>query len=324
MVSATASTFEPRAFRTTEGPNFVLRPGDTSGFVPTWRNNSYWSFILSGTGAVSYQPPGITASLLNPSTSYGVIHWNGVRSAQPPYLLLVTGATSHGVDNDVWLAENLRGRHIAPLFPETNENLFASKTWVIHVGDSFADVPATNPFYPFIENIFHNGVTAGCDPTSFCPLVAINRAQMAVFVLRAREGASYTPPPAVGIFDDLPASDPFAPWVEELFHRGVVSGCSSSGGQSYCPKAAVLREQMAVFLLRTLLGSGYEAPECTGIFRDVPCGSQFANWIEDLYNRGITGGCDSSPLMYCPTNPVLRQQMAPLLVQTFGLQLYGL
>jgi hypothetical protein len=54
----------------------------------------------------------------------------------------------------------------------------------------------------------------------------------------------------------------------------------------------------------------------------VPCPSLFADWIEDLAGRGVTGGCHASPPQYCPTNTVLRQQMAAFLVKTFGLQLY--
>jgi hypothetical protein len=57
-----------------------------------------------------------------------------------------------------------------------------------------------------------------------------------------------------------------------------------------------------------------------GIFGDVPVGAFAADWIEDLYGRGITGGCQASPLMYCPNNPNTRGQMAVFLVKTFGLQ----
>jgi hypothetical protein len=43
----------------------------------------------------------------------------------------------------------------------------------------------------------------------------------------------------------VPASSVFCRWIEELFDRGVVSGC---GGGNYCPAAPVSREQMSVFL----------------------------------------------------------------------------
>jgi hypothetical protein len=43
-----------------------------------------------------------------------------------------------------------------------------------------------------------------------------------------------------------------------------------------------------------------------------------APWIYDLAAQGITGGCGGGN--YCPTDPVLRQQMAVFLVKTFNLQ----
>jgi len=97
--------------------------------------------------------------------------------------------------------------------------------------------------------------------------------------------------------------------------EGVTSGC---GGGNYCPSQSVTRAQMAIFLLKTKGGSSYTPPAATGIFGDVPPGSFGADFIEELYNRGITGGCSTSPLLYCPTTPVLRQQMATFLVRTFA------
>ena len=45
----------------------------------------------------------------------------------------------------------------------------------------------------------------------------------------------------------------------------------------------------------------------------------FAPWIEDLYNRQITAGCQEAPPLYCPVNPVTRGQMAVFLVKAFAL-----
>ena len=134
----------------------------------------------------------------------------------------------------------------------------------------------------------------------------------------AELGRHATPPPAVGIFNDVPVSNPFAPWIEELFALGVTGGC---GGGNYCPGAPVTRAQMSVFLLKTLMGSSYAPPPATGtVFGDVPSGAFAAAWIEDLYGRGVTGGCQASPLLYCPGNTVTRGQMAVFLTKTFGLQ----
>ncbi len=195
------------------------------------------------------------------------------------------------------------------------------KTWTLHVGESFLDVPLADQFYEFVETIFHGGITAGGSCGGYCPEDATLRKQMAVFVLKAKEGPFFTPPPAVGVFNDVPASDPFAPWIEELFRRGVVAGCGTAGGPNYCPDEPVLRRQMPVFLLKTLEGSAYVPPDCSGMFADVECPSQFADWIEELTDRGIAAGCGGPN--YCPADPTTRGQMAPFLVKTFGLELYG-
>ena len=75
---------------------------------------------------------------------------------------------------------------------------------------------------------------------------------------------------------------------------------------------------MAVFLLKAKHGSGYVPPPCDGDFDDVPCPSTFANWIEQLAEEDITGGCGGSN--YCPGNNNTRGQMAVFIVLTFGLQ----
>ena len=92
-------------------------------------------------------------------------------------------------------------------------------------------------------------------------------------------------------------------------------------GPIFCPDAAVNRQQMSVFLLRTLGGPGYTPPACTGVFADVPCSNAFAPWIEDLYSRHIAAGCGGNN--FCPSNATTRAQMAPFLSNTFDLKLYG-
>ena len=153
---------------------------------------------------------------------------------------------------------------------------------------------------------------------------------MAVFLLKALLGSSYAPPSCTGHFNDVPCPSTYANFIEDLFNRGITAGCQSDPPFSppvYCPVAHVLRQEMAVFLLKTSQGSSYVPPGCTGHFSDVPCPSLYADFIEDLSNRGITAGCQSdppfSPPVYCPTSDVLRQEMAVFLTRTFGLVLYG-
>ena len=92
-------------------------------------------------------------------------------------------------------------------------------------------------------------MTAGCgDGSTFCPTDPTNRQQMAVFLLKMKEGSSYVPPAcSTASFGDVPCSSPFAPWVYDLVSRGVTAGC---GGGEYCPTEGVARQQMAVFVVK--------------------------------------------------------------------------
>ncbi len=182
----------------------------------------------------------------------------------------------------------------------------------------FADVPSSDLFHDFVESIFQAGVTVGCGNGAYCSTASVTRAEMAVFLLKGRFGAFHAPPAAAGgIFADVQPGDFAADWIEELAALGITSGCGSG---NFCPNDPVTRAQMAVFLLKTLLGSTYAPPPAQGIFADVPIGTFADAWIEDLYARQVTGGCDlGPPLRYCPDAPNTRGQMAVFLTKTFGL-----
>ncbi len=204
---------------------------------------------------------------------------------------------------------------------QENLSIGVPKTWMLHIGHSFADVPTGNMFYASVETLFHNGVTGGCFGGGYCPADPVTRAQMAVFLLKSKFGGAHVPPPCSGtVFADVSCGSPFDSWIEELAALGVTAGCS---GNLYCPGDSVTREQMAVFLLKTLQGSAYVPPACAQQFDDVPCSSPFAAWVGDLYARGITGGCSAVPALYCPTGNSNRGQMAAFLTRAFGLVLYG-
>ena len=115
----------------------------------------------------------------------------------------------------------------------------------------------------------------------------------------------------------MPCPSTFADWIEALAAEGITGGC---GGSNYCPQNPVRRDQMAVFLLKARHGSSYVPPGCAGVFDDVACPSQFADWIEQLAAEQITGGCSVSPPLYCPGNNNTRGQMAVFIVKTFNLQ----
>jgi uncharacterized protein (DUF1800 family) len=116
-------------------------------------------------------------------------------------------------------------------------------------------------------------------------------------------------------FTDVPQASPYHAPVETIIRDGITSGC---GGGNYCPTASVTRAQMAVFLLRAGHGAAYVPPAATGtVFADVAAADFAADWIEQLYAEGVTGGCATSPLRYCPTASVTRAQMAAFLLKIY-------
>jgi hypothetical protein len=179
----------------------------------------------------------------------------------------------------------------------------------------FLDVPSSHIFYAYVTTLITNGVTVGLGDGTYGVNDNTQRQQMAALILKAKHGLCYSPPPCTGRFLDVPCSSSFAPWIEEMATEGITAGCDTT---HFCPSDPVRRDQMAVFLLRAEHGSTYTPPDCAGIFTDVLCPSQFANWIEQLANEHITGGC--TPDTYCPADANTRGQMAVFLVKTFQLQ----
>ncbi|MEW6337014.1 MAG: S-layer homology domain-containing protein, partial [Acidobacteriota bacterium] len=195
----------------------------------------------------------------------------------------------------------------------------ATAPFVVH----FADVPPSHPQYGSINLIRYNGITAGCDASgNYCPASTLTRAQMAVFLLKAKHGSSYAPPacnPSSPIFADVACPSGFAvDWIEQFYREGITAGCGTNPLR-YCPDATITKAEMAVFLLKSKDGSSYTPPACTGVFADVPCPSGFAvNWIEEIAERGVDTGCGGGN--FCPTQTVSRALMAQMVARTWAYQ----
>jgi len=290
--------------------NRVLEPGETVDVRPSWRNLNGTAQTFAGALSSITGPSGPTYTITDAAAGYGTAANGSTAPCTDCYAVSVSNPPARPATH--WDASALES-----ILPDTQGQ---RKTWRLHVGGSFTDVPAGNAFYGFVETLLHFGVTGGCTATTYCPSQASTRDQMAVFVLVAKESASYTPPACTTpMFNDVPAGNPFCRWIEELARRGVVSGC---GGGRYCPGDPVTREQMAVFVLRTL-DPALNPPACSppNLFADVPETSPFCRWIEELARRGVVSGCGGGN--YCPTASVTREQMAVFISGTFGLTLYG-
>ena len=158
----------------------------------------------------------------------------------------ITGGCGNGnycpdssVTRDQMAVFLLRGIHSASYVPPG-----------VGAGTGFVDVPPDYWSASWIKQLAAEGITSGCSSGYYCPDQPVTRAQMAVFLLRSKYGAGYSPP-AVGAgtgFGDVPPDHWAAPWIKQLVTEGITLGC---GGGNYCPEAPVTRAQMAVFLVRT-------------------------------------------------------------------------
>ncbi len=293
--------------------NGVLEAGETVQVAPAWLNSDIFDGVtFTGTASNLTGPAGPTYSIDDDSTDYGTVDVATTRNCNDAgsdcYVMTVSGVRP--------------SQHWDASFTETLSAGSIVHSWTLHVGESFPDVPTSQQFYAYVENLFHNGITGGCGGGDFCPDAPVTRAQMAVFLLKSLGGKDYAPPACSStLFADEPCPGGlFVDWVNQLATQGITGGCGGAP-PNYCPTDPVRRDQMAAFLLKALHGSTYGPPACTGIFSDVPCPSQFAGWIEELFHERITAGCGGGN--YCPADPNTRGQMAVFLVKTFGLLLYG-
>ncbi len=151
-------------------------------------------------------------------------------------------------------------------FLETLGNNF-SKTWTLHVGESFTDVPTSQLFYRAIESVLHSGITTGCTATAYCPGDSVTRSQMSLFLARGVAGGGPAIPSSgvlgasayncasggVSLFTDVLPTDIFCRSVHYLASQNVTSGCSAT---QYCPTPNVTRLEMSAFVARAVVAPG--------------------------------------------------------------------
>ncbi|OGF58762.1 MAG: hypothetical protein A2Y62_09640 [Candidatus Fischerbacteria bacterium RBG_13_37_8] len=198
--------------------------------------------------------------------------------------------------------------------------------YTYHVGESFADVPVTKMFYSFIETILHHSITGGCTASQYCPSIQINREQMAKLLCIAMKSSSSgacTTSACTDVFQDVPASNIFCPFIEALYDDGIVNGCQASP-LLYCPGTATQRQAMAKLIclaMESVNPGSCDSSSCADIFADVSGSNPFCGYIEGIYNAGVISGCQSSPLLYCPLNTITREQMAKFIVNAMNFTL---
>ncbi len=111
-------------------------------------------------------------------------------------------------------------------------------------------------------------------------------------------------------FTDVPVNHPFFDTVQLVRAAGITAGCETG---RYCPDATTSRGQMAVFIVRALLGSAAFSFSPAPYFSDVPATHPQFAFIQKLRELGVTNGCTAAT--FCPEDPVNRGQMAAFLIR---------
>ena len=119
-------------------------------------------------------------------------------------------------------------------------------------------------------------------------------------------------------FSDVDEGSVHGSAVGVLAASGVFGGTECGEGL-FCPDEPLRRSVMAVWLVRILDGAD-TTPVVSGVFSDVDYAEGYAPFADRLSELGVTRGCATGPLRYCPDRSVTRGQMAAFLVRAFGLE----
>ncbi len=118
------------------------------------------------------------------------------------------------------------------------------------------------------------------------------------------------PPDYLGAFGDDEGSVHEAN-IDIIASEGITKGCNPPDNDRFCPEREITRGEMAAFLRRMLMLPGVG----TDFFADDG-NSIFEGDINALADAGIAFGCSETD--FCPGEPLLREEMAELLVRAFG------
>ena len=143
--------------------NGVLEAGESVIVEPAWQNLLATAVTFTGTASSLTGPAGPAYALDDILADYGSV---GAGATADCY-----SATAAHDCYRVSITGTRPAAHWDATFSETLGSGLAGSvgTWTLHVGDSFPDVPASHPFYFYVENLFHNAITGGCGGGDYCP-----------------------------------------------------------------------------------------------------------------------------------------------------------
>jgi hypothetical protein len=138
----------------------------------------------------------------------------------------------------------------------------------------FDDVPATDPFFRYIQKMRELGITSGCFPTQYCPGSTLRWGELAVFAARAWEIAttgrvtnafSHS---ASAYFNDVQPGHAWFPYIQKVRELGVIPAGTNAGcagdPQNYCTETSMLRGLASMFMVQGIMQVADARPKDVG------------------------------------------------------------
>jgi hypothetical protein len=191
----------------------------------------------------------------------------------------------------------------------------------------FADTSRKMATFDYMNLMYYLGISPGCSAGSlnYCPSAAMTRGEMAALVVSALDGInyvkgglpkSYTTTP---YFADVPATNPYFPFVQRLADLNLADACQTSPAQ-FCPTSAETQRQIAKLMILAWMHKSNLSAFTYSLypyFTDVPVTDPNFPYIQKMRDMNFWAGCKAA--QYCPGNSVLERDMAQLVLRSlFG------
>ncbi|HKP52110.1 MAG TPA: S-layer homology domain-containing protein [Chloroflexia bacterium] len=208
----------------------------------------------------------------------------------------------------------------------------------------FQDVSNLNGFRPQVSCLTCRGVLSGygCGGPGEPCVCPTNNAYFRLYnnVTRGQAAkiiavsAGFNEDPGSRIYEDVPSSNTFYPWINRLSMRGIMGGypCGGTGepcGSGNRPYFRPFNEASRGHIAKIVSNAWGFIDQVSGqIFEDVPADSTFYTWVQRLYMHGVMGGYPcGSPGEPCvlpnnrpyfrPYNATTRAQSSKIISNSF-------
>ena len=293
--------------------NGVYQPNETVVVAPSWMNTGATAMALTGAFTNHTGPAGATYTIPDGAADYGTVAAGATASCTAPRTATAWPTPPRRVRAVHWDSTAAGDREPR----RDRQDVDAPHRRQLHrrAGEQrLLPVRRDDPPQERHRRLHRDRRTARPTPR---PVI---RWRCSCSCPRSRPATPRPPAAPRRMFTDVPVDQPLLPLDRRA---GPPRRRRRLRRRQLLPDGPATREQMAVFVLRTL-DPTLNPPACAppNLFLDVPATSPFCRWIEELARRGVVTGCGGGN--YCPTAPVTREQMSVFLAVTFGLTLYGL